>query len=91
MSQLPDALFNLSVLTVLKIKPEDDQLAALSRASRHFKSGQEAAKRLRRWMPGGGHCEVAQRLAKGLLRKFSRTVKKAEEASKVTAASKKDD
>ena len=90
--QLPDALFNLSVLTILKIQPEDDRLAALSCASRHFKNGCDAVKRLKRWMPGGGY-EVSQKLAKGLLRKYAKAIKQSEKGnvSQAAAASKKDD
>ena len=35
--QLPDALFNLSVLTLLTLQPGDDHAAALSRATRHYR------------------------------------------------------
>ena len=36
-TQLPDALFNLSVLTLLTLQPGDDHAAALSRATRHYR------------------------------------------------------
>ena len=90
-TQLPDALFNLSVLTMLTMQPDDDKVAVLSRASRHYKAGQDAVKRLKRWMPGGGY-EVSQKLARGLLPKFVKAAKEAEkEAQKQNSNKSKEE
>ncbi len=82
LTQLPDAFFSLSVLTMLTVQPGDDQLAALARASRQFKSGCEAGKRLRRWMPSKVGYEATQRLARGLLPKFAKACTEEPEPTK---------
>ena len=61
---------------MITMKPEDDRLAALARASRFYRDGCDAAKRLRKWMPGGTY-EVSQKLAKALLPKFAKAAKEA--------------
>ncbi|GAX81532.1 hypothetical protein CEUSTIGMA_g8960.t1 [Chlamydomonas eustigma] len=69
---VPEAHFCLSVLAMIDVRPNEDRLAALSRASRHYRNGFEAAKKLKRWMPSPIGHEGTQRLAKGLLPKFAK-------------------
>ena len=70
---LPDTHFNLAVLAVLTVQPEDNHGQAFARATKHYGAGCEARKRLRRWLVSASF-DVSQKLAKALLAKFGKAV-----------------
>lgn len=68
---LPETHFNLCILTIIRMQPDDNRSALVASAIRHYSDGSAAAKKLVKWMPSKTF-QASQKIAKQALSQLSK-------------------